>query len=378
MTIEPTISAIPLVDLTRQYQSVKNEVDPVVQRILGHGIFASGEAVAAFEEEFARYCGVRHCICVNSGTSALHLAVIACGVQPGDEVITVPFTFIATAWSISYVGARPVFVDIDARNYTMDVDAIARAIGPKTRAIVPVHLYGQMADMEPIRDICNRHGLMLIEDAAQAHGARYKERRAGSYSDIGCFSFYPTKNLGACGEAGAITTNDDNLAQRVRRLRDHAQEEKYRHLEVGYNYRMDEMQAAILSIKLRHLDRWNQSRSRIARHFLEKLAQASLVLPLEERHRNHVWHQFVIRSPRRDILRDVFAKNAIATGLHYPIPLHLQPAYRHLGYHIGDFPVAEEVARECLSLPMFPELDREEIDRICNVVLSANPNESLD
>jgi dTDP-4-amino-4,6-dideoxygalactose transaminase len=372
--MDVTASAIPLVDLTRQYESIKNEIDPAVRRILNRGIFASGEAVATFEKEFARYCGVRHCVCVNSGTSALHLAVIACGVQPGDEVITVPFTFIATAWSISYVGARPVFVDIDARSCTMDVDAIARAIGPKTRAIIPVHLYGQMADMEPLRDICNRHGIMLIEDAAQAHGARYKGRRAGNCSDIGCFSFYPTKNLGACGEAGAITTNDDNLAQRVRRLRDHAQEEKYRHLEVGYNYRMDEMQAAILNVKLRYLDHWNLSRSRIARFFLEKLAKTSLVLPFEEPHRDHVWHQFVIRSAHRDTLRDILTKHAIATGLHYPIPLHLQPAYSHLGYRVGDFPVAERLAQECLSLPMFPELDQSELDRICNIVLSTTQN----
>ena len=368
-TISP---AIPLVDLVRQYRSIKNEIDPAVQQILDRGLFASGPAVAAFENEFAHYCGVHHCVCVNSGTSALHLAMIACGVQAGDEVITVPFTFIATAWAISYVRAKPVFVDVDAHCCTIDVDKLANAIGPKTRAILPVHLYGQMADMDPIRDICDRHGLMLIEDAAQAHGAAYKGRRAGNYSDVGCFSFYPTKNLGASGEAGAITTNDDEIAKRLRRLRDHAQKQKYRHEEIGYNYRMDEMQAGILSVKLRHLDTWNVSRSKIAKSYLENLATTSLVLPSEAPHRGHVWHQFVVRSPHRDVLRDKLTKAGIASGLHYPVPLHLQPAYSPLGHRVGDFPIAERLAQECLSLPMFPQIEQAEINRVCDVLASAS------
>jgi dTDP-4-amino-4,6-dideoxygalactose transaminase len=253
----------------------------------------------------------------------------------------------------------------------LDIEKIARAIGPKTRAILPVHLYGQMADMEPLHDICNQLGLILIEDAAQAHGAKYKGRRAGSYGKIGCFSFYPTKNLGAFGEAGAITTNDDEVATRLRHLRDHAQIEKYRHEELGYNYRMDEMQGAVLSVKLRHLDAWNIARTKKASYYKTRLENSGLRLPLESPERRHVWHQFVIRSPHRDRLRDELAKAGIGTGLHYPIPLHLQPAYRYLGHCPGDFPVAEQVAKECLSLPMFPELEENEIDRVCHVLDSS-------
>src|SRR6185503_3572725 len=293
---------VPLLDLTRQYASMKNHIDAAIQKTLDHGAFASGQAVEAFENEFARYCGVRHCVCVDSGTSALHLAIIASGVQAGDEVITVPFTFIATAWAISYVGATPVFVDVEADTCTIDVEKIARAISPKTRAILPVHLFGQMADLEPLRDICAKHGLVLIEDAAQAHGAEYQGRRAGAYGDIGCFSFYPTKNLGAFGEAGALTTDDDEVATRLRHLRDHAQLTKYRHEELGYNYRMDEMQGAILGVKLRHLDRWNASRRQKAAYYLQNLPNKSLDVPSEFAERCHVWHQFVVRSRERDRL----------------------------------------------------------------------------
>ena len=362
---------VPLLDLTRQYAAIKNQIDAAIQKTLDHGTFAAGQAVEAFEHEFARYCGVRHCVCVNSGTSALHLAMIASGVQAGDEVITVPFTFIATAWAVSYVGATPVFVDVETDTCTIDVEKIARAIGPKTRAILPVHLYGQMANLEPLRDICKKHGLVLIEDAAQAHGAEYQGRRAGSCGDIGCFSFYPTKNLGAFGEAGALTTDNDEVATRLRHLRDHAQFAKYRHEELGYNYRMDEMQGAILGVKLRHLDAWNDARIAIAKRYLDRLSKTPVGLPREAPGRRHVWHQFVIRSPQRDELREKLAAAAIATGLHYPIPLHLQPAYTQLGHRPGDFPVAEQLAKECLSLPMFPELSQSEVDRVCDEVASA-------
>jgi dTDP-4-amino-4,6-dideoxygalactose transaminase len=365
---ERVVAPIPQVDLTRQYAAIKKEVDAAIQQTLHHGAFASSDSVRLFEEEFARYCGVKYCVCVNSGTSALHLAMIAAGVRPGDEVITVPFTFIATAWAISYVGARPVFVDIEPRGYCLDVEQLAGAIGPKTRAILPVHLYGQMADLDPVRELCHRNGLLLVEDAAQAHGAEYRGKRAGACGNLGCFSFYPTKNLGAYGEGGGVTTNDEGLATRIRRLRDHAQISKYRHEELGYNYRMDEMQGAILRVKLRHLDRWNAVRRQKASYYQKRLADELLVLPFELPERRHVWHQFVVRSRHRDRLRDQLSKAQIGTGLHYPVPLHLQPVYSDLGYRAGDFPVAETVASECLSLPMFSELEEAEMDRVCEVI----------
>jgi dTDP-4-amino-4,6-dideoxygalactose transaminase len=363
-------ATVPFVDVTRQYESIRSDIDAAIQQTLDRGTFAAGQAVTAFEEEFARYCGTRHCVCVSSGTSALHLAMIASGVQAGDEVITVPFTFIATAWAISYVGARPVFVDVEPETCTLDVDKVIRAIRPNTRAILPVHLYGQMADMAPLSEICEKHGLRLIEDAAQAHGAEYKRRRAGGCGHIGCFSFYPTKNLAAFGEAGAITTDDDSIARRLRHLRDHAQIDKYRHEELGFNYRMDEIQGAILSVKLRYLDDWNAARSKIATTYKNKLAETAVTLPTESANRRHAWHLFVVRSPDRDRLRDGLSKASIGTGLHYPIPLHLQPAYARLDYRQGDFPVAEKLARECLSLPMFPGLQEREIDRVCDVIAS--------
>jgi dTDP-4-amino-4,6-dideoxygalactose transaminase len=369
---DPGLQSIPLVDLTRQYAAIKDELDAAIEQTLTRGAFASSDSVLAFENEFARYCGVKYCVCVNSGTSALHLAMIASGVQPGDEVITVPFTFIATSWAISYIGARPVFVDVEPRTYNLDIEKLARAIGPKTRAVLPVHLYGQMADLDPVREFCDRNRLFLIEDAAQAHGAEYHGKRAGGYGDMGCFSFYPTKNLGACGEGGAITTNDEHLAERVRHLRDHAQITKYRHEELGYNYRMDEMQGAILRVKLRHLDAWNTARRQKASYYKDNLAKASLVLPFESPERRHVWHQFVVRTAHRDQLRHELSKAKIATGLHYPIPLHLQPAYSCLGYHAGDFPVSEAIANECLSLPLFPEIRQEELDRICEAIHAAS------
>ncbi len=365
------LDTIPFVDLSRQCAEIRGEIDDAVKRTLDRGAFASNQAVANFEDDFARYCGTRHCVAVNSGTSALHLALITSGVQAGDEVITTPFTFIATSWAISYVGARPVFVDVDPQTCNMDVAQIARAIGPKTRAILPVHLYGQMADLAPIRELCHKHGLVLIEDAAQAHGAEYQGHRAGSYGDLGCFSFYPTKNLGAFGEAGAITTNDEKFAARLRQLRDHAQIEKYRHEELGFNYRMDELQGAILGIKLRHLDGWNMARSELAKAYTSRLAKTALTVPSESPGRKHVWHLFVVRSPQRDDLCRELSRAAIGTGLHYPIPLHLQPAYSFLGYQPGDFPVAEKLANQCLSLPMFPGLKQTELDRICDVIAAA-------
>jgi dTDP-4-amino-4,6-dideoxygalactose transaminase len=362
---------IPFVDLKRQYAAIRDEVHQAIQDVLDQCAFASGPAVAAFEAEFARYCGVRHCVGVNSGTSALHLALIACGVGPGDEVITVPMTFVATAWAISYVGARPVFVDIEPETYTMDVEQVERAVTSRTRAILPVHLYGQMAHLDPLLELCERHGLALVEDAAQAHGATYYGRRAGAVGRVGCFSFYPGKNLGAYGEGGAITTNDDAMAARVRALRDHGQSGKYRHEELGFNYRMDGIQGAVLGVKLRRLDRWNAARRQVAARYRVMLGDTPLVLPREAEGRGHVWHLYVVRHAERDRLQQALAAAGIATGLHYPIPVHLQPAYAHLGHGVGEFPVAEQVAQQCLSLPIYPELGAEEQAHIVQVVKQA-------
>lgn len=355
---------IPYLDLKRQYASIRHEIHEAIQRTIDQCVFASGPAVAAFEAEFAQYCGVRHCVGVNSGTSALHLALIACGIGPGDEVITVPMTFVATAWAISYVGARPVFVDIEPSTCTMDVSQVERAITSRTRALLPVHLYGQPADLNPLIELCERHGIALIEDAAQAHGAEYHGRRVGGIGQVGCFSFYPSKNLGAYGEGGALTTNDDAIAARARALRDHAQSASYRHDELGFNYRMDGIQGAILSVKLRHLDDWSAARRRVAAQYRTRLSAMPLTLPCEAEGRVHVWHLYVVRHVDRDRLRRILSDAGIGTSIHYPIPVHLQPAYRHLGHRLGDFPVAEKIAQECLSLPIYPELREDEHDDI--------------
>lgn len=362
---------IPFVDLKRQYAAIRDEVDHAIQDVLDQCAFASGPAVAAFEAEFARYCGVRHCVGVNSGTSALHLALLACGIGWGDEVITVPMTFVATAWAISYVGARPVFVDIDPVTFTIDISQVERAITSRTRAILPVHLYGQMAPLDPLLEISNRHGLALIEDAAQAHGATYYGRRAGAVGRVGCFSFYPSKNLGAYGESGAITTNDDAIAARVRSLRDHAQSERYRHEEVGFNYRMDGLQGAVLRVKLAHIEEWNAKRREIAERYRALLGDTPFALPDEAEGRRHVWHLYVVRHPERNRLQQALTAAGIATGLHYSIPVHLQPAYASLGYREGDFPVAEKVAQECLSLPIYPELRADEQELVVKVLKEA-------
>jgi dTDP-4-amino-4,6-dideoxygalactose transaminase len=362
---------IPFVDLRRQYKAIRHEVHEAIQQVLDQCAFASGPAVASFEAEFARYCGVRHCVGVNSGTSALHLALLACGVGPGEEVITVPMTFVATAWAISYVGARPVFVDIEPATFTMDMAQVEHVITSRTRAVLPVHLYGQMADLDPLMEMCERHGLALIEDAAQAHGATYHGHRAGAVGRVGCFSFYPAKNLGAYGEGGALITNDDAIAARVRALRDHAQSERYRHRELGFNYRMDGIQGAVLSVKLRHLERWNALRCQVAARYRERLADTPLVHPYEAEGRRHVWHLYVVRSADRNRLQHTLRAASIGTGLHYPIPVHLQTAYAHLGYRVGDFPVAEQLAQQCLSLPIYAELSEEAQDYILRTLTQA-------
>jgi dTDP-4-amino-4,6-dideoxygalactose transaminase len=312
--------------------------------------------VAQFEKDFAAYTGAKYAIGVNSGTSALHLALICAGVGPGDEVISVPMTFIATSWAISYCGATPVYVDIDPVTYTMDPAQFEKKITKKTKALLPVHLYGQMADMEPLLDISRKHGIPLIEDAAQSHGAAYKEKGAGTLGQTGCFSFYPGKNLGAAGEAGAVVTNDAEIAARLRCLRDHAQEKRYHHSEIGFNYRMDGFQGAVLGIKLKHIEEWTRTRRALAARYAELLSDLSITLPVELPNRRHVWHLYVALHPKRDSIRAGLEARGIHTGLHYPIPLHLQKAYQQLGYREGDFPVAEKVGRDCFTLPLFAEM----------------------
>jgi len=359
---------IPLVDLKAQYASIKPEIDAAIQRVLNHCGFIMGPEVEAFEEAFATYCDTERAAGVASGTAALHLSLLACGVGPGDEVITTPFTFFATAEAISQTGARPVFVDIDPLTYNIDPQRIEAAITPRTKVIMPVHLYGQPAEMDPILDIARRHGLRVIEDAAQAHGAEYRGRRAGSMGDLACFSFYPSKNLGCYGDGGMIVGNDPELMDRVRRLRDHGRISKYEHGELGWGYRLDALQAAILGVKLRHLDDWNAARRAHAARYNELLADTEVVTPTALEHVKHIYHCYVIRSPRRDALVEHLKAEGIGVVIHYPLPLHLQPAYKDLGYQPGDFPVSEACAREVLSLPMYPELRAEQQERVAEAV----------
>ncbi len=359
---------IPVVDLQAQYRSIKGEIDEAVLRVLDGAQFVLGEDVAAFEQEFARFCNAGDTVAVNSGTSALHLALLAAGIGPGDEVITVPFTFIATIAAIQYTGARPVLVDIDPRTYTMDPTLIERAITPRTKAIVPVHLYGQPADMDPILELAHARALVTIEDAAQAHGAEYKGRRCGSLGDLAGFSFYPGKNLGAYGEGGAVVTSSSEYARRIRILRDWGQERRYEHAVKGFNYRMDAIQGAVLGVKLRHLEGWTEARRRHAIEYDRRLSGGELVTPYARADSRHVYHAYTVRVRRRDACREHLRASGIQTVVHYPIPVHLQPAYADLGYRRGDCPIAEAVAAEVLSLPMFPELREQQIGEIAEAL----------
>ena len=362
---------IPYLDLKAQYHSIKTEIDAAVMRVLESTQYILGEEVAAFEREFAGYCQASQAIGVNSGTSALHLALLAAGIGPGDEVITVPFTFVATVSAICYTGATPVFADIEPDYFTMDPSKIEAAITPKTKAIMPVHLYGQPADMDPIMEIARRRGLTVIEDAAQAHGSDYHGRRCGSIAEIAGFSFYPGKNLGAYGEGGAITTTRADVAATCRTLRDWGQEKRYEHRLKGFNYRMDGIQGAILRVKLRHLEAWTERRRQVAEWYAAALDPDSVRLPKARPGCRHVYHVYAVRTDDRENLRDVLGKQGIQTGVHYSIPVHLQPAHADLGYHAGDFPVAEQVAREVLSLPMFPEMTREQVQAVAEAVSGA-------
>lgn len=359
---------IPVFDLKNQYHTIKDEINEAVARVLERGWFILGQEVEAFEEEFATYCGLAHGIGVGSGTEALHLALLACGVGPGDEVITVPHTAVATVAAIELTGARPVFVDIDSLSYTMASSQLGSRITARTKAIVPVHLYGQAADLDPILEIARRYGLTVVEDCAQAHGAEYKGRRVGSFGRVACFSFYPTKNLGAYGDAGMVVTDDAALAQKVRQLRQYGWERRYVSSVRGLNSRLDEIQAAILRVKLRHLDEWNEARRVRARLYNELLTDSGVVTPVEMDYGRHVYHLYVVRCPYRDALKDYLAEHGVGTAIHYPVPIHLQEAYRDLGYQRGDFPVAEACANEVLSLPMYPELREDEVREIGELV----------
>ena len=348
---------IPFLDLRTQYRSIKPEIDDAVLGVLDSAQYVLGEQVTAFENEFAAYCGTAEAIAVNSGTSALHLALLAAGIGPGDEVITVPFTFVATVAAIRYTGAKPVLVDVATDSYTMDVSHLENAVTRRTRAILPVHLYGQCADMDPIREIARRHDLLVIEDAAQAHGATYRTKRAGSLGDSACFSFYPGKNLGAYGEGGAVVTSNPVFARKIRILRDWGAERKYEHVLQGYNYRMEAIQGAILRVKLRYLDQWTQARRAHAARYAEALAGTGIGAPVEMPYGQHVYHVYAIESVHRERLQQHLTAQQIQTGIHYPYPVHLTAAHADLGYKRGDFPVAEHAASRVLSLPIYPEMD---------------------
>ncbi len=359
---------IPYLDLPAQYRSIRREVDEAVQRVLASAQFALGPDVVAFEQAFASYCRTSEAVAVNSGTSALHLALLACGIAPGDEVITVPFTFVATVAAIEHAGARPVLVDVEPGTLTMDPAQLERAITPRTKAIIPVPLFGQPADMDPILEIAQRRGLRVIEDAAQAHGAEYKRRRCGSIGDVAAFSFYPGQNLGACGEGGAVVTSERDRAATVRLLRSWGEERRYEHRLKGFNYRMDGIQGAILGVKLRHLEAWTEARRSRAALYDRLLADSTLQTPVVRRDCRHVYHCYVVRTANRDQVRQLLADQQIQTGVHYPIPVHLQPAYGDLGYSAGAFPVAEAAAREVLSLPIFPEMSDAQVEAVASAL----------
>lgn len=359
---------IPLVDLRAQYQSIRGDIDAAIQGVIDRASFIMGPDVRTFEAAFAASCGVASCVGVSSGTAALTLALRVLGVGPGDEVITVAHTFIATAEAICAVGARPVFVDIDPDTYTMDPDQLAAAITPATRAVIPVHLYGQPADMTRINQIAQAYELAVVEDAAQAHGATWCGQKAGNLALLACFSFYPGKNLGAYGDAGAVTTNDAALAERVRLLRNHGRRSKYLHEQVGFGERLDTLQAAILAAKLPYLDCWTAARRRLAQRYNELLAGCEVVLPQVAAGAESAWHLYVIRTPRRDELAEQLKRHGVETGVHYPVPIHLQPAFAALDYHPGALPVTEAVANTCLSLPLYPELTGDQQERVAGLI----------
>jgi dTDP-4-amino-4,6-dideoxygalactose transaminase len=359
---------VPFVSLAEQHAPIANELHEVFERVLQRSSFILGPEVQEFEGAFAAYLGVPHCVALNSGTAALQLSLQALDVGPGDEVVTVSNTFIATAEAISAVGAKPVFVDVDPVSYTMDPELAAQAITSRSKALIPVHLYGQTADLEPLVAVAQEHNISLIEDACQAHGATYKGKMAGTLGTVGCFSFYPGKNLGALGEGGAVVTKDAEIARRIRMLRDHGSARKYEHDFPGYNFRLEGLQGGFLSVKLKHLDCWNGRRRRVAERYGELLAASGLVLPTELPYGKHVYHLYVVQADDREVLRQHLSAAGIETGLHYPVPLHLQKAYAALGYPKGILPVTEYLADHILSLPMYPDITDEKIEYVCSVL----------
>jgi dTDP-4-amino-4,6-dideoxygalactose transaminase len=363
---------IPFVDLKAQYDSIKDEIDEAIQNVLNTTSFIMGEELRKFEEEFAQFCDVKYAIGVANGSDALILALRACAIGEGDEAITVPHTFIATTEAISNVGGKVVFVDIDPKTYTIDVSEIEEKINEKTKTIIPVSLYGQPADMDPIMRLAKKYNLKVIEDAAQAHGAEYKGEKVSSIGDVTCFSFYPGKNLGAYGDAGMVVTNNEEVAEKVKLFRNHGRiTKKYEHEIEGYSSRLDNLQASILRVKLKYLDKWNDMRRKNAKKYNELLNNiGGIITPYEAEYAKHVYHLYVIRVVKegRDELREELRSKGIATGIHYPIPLHLQPAYNHLGYKKGDFSITEECSQEIISLPMFAELSDEQIDEVVNLI----------
>lgn len=359
---------VAVLDLKAEYTQLRDEILPALDRVCQNSSFVLGTEVESFEREFADFCGTKHCVALSSGTAALHLGLLALGVQADHEVITTPNSFLATAEAITYCGAVPVFVDIDPATGNLDARLIERAITSRTRVLLPVHVYGRPADMDPIREIAARHNLRVLEDAAQAHGARYRGKRAGGLAHAAAFSFYPTKNIGAYGEGGALTTNDDHIAKFARAARSHGQTARYEHEFVGYNYRMQGFQGAVLRIKLRHLYAWTSRRQEIAREYRRLLANARLELPVDDPRDECVYHQFVIYTDNRNATVAKLAERDIETVVHYPRPIHLQPAYSSLGLPPGTFPCAERACERVLSLPLHPGLTPEQIEYVANAV----------
>jgi len=360
--------SIPLVDLKAQYRSVAEEMNAAVQGVMERGDFILGGEVTAFEEEFAEFCGAKHAVGLATGTDAIELGLRALGIGPGDEVITAPNSFVASAAAISFAGATPVFADVDPARYTMDPASIEKAITSRTKALLPVHLYGQPAEMGPLLEIAAKYRLRVVEDACQAHGAEYKGHRVGSLADIAAFSFYPGKNLGAYGDGGAATTNDPAVAEKLRMLRNYGQSRKYHHDFLAYNSRLDTIQAAILRVKLRRMDEWNDLRRTAAARYSELLRSLRIAPPFVAPDSAHVFHVYVIRSNRRDELVEFLNERGIGAGIHYPVPIHLQQAYCELGYEPGAFPNAEAACREVLSLPLYPEITDEQIRTVCDAL----------